>query len=123
MWGDMRTDWGQGDVYIGPGSVWNFLLVTEAIEPRMAALIGASDHDYAPMHLLATRMIRDQEETLFLTAGRRFVYVTDFTNKEYADVFTEVLALRDLGPNWDGDWTGYDDNLLSRVDERMAVTS
>ena len=123
-WAPMRTSWGTGERYVGFVSVWNFLLVVNktVVEP-MATLIRESGYDDAPMHLLATRVTAAHEEHLFLPRGRRFVYVTDFHNREYAVAFTEELAKRELGADWDGEWTGGEDDLLDRVDARMKAMS
>lgn len=127
-WGTLRTDWGVGSAFIPdevPSVPWAFVIVTRADCPDIENTIrSAKDSSDYEAHLLATRIVDEDEETLFgPEPGRLFLYVTGFydgNENSYAESFTEELAQEALPLGWDGDWTGRE-NLLDRVDARHST--
>ena len=121
-WTGVGAHWGNG-VFLADGPAWQrwtFVLLNQVnkVEFNQLLVDNLKPGEPEDAFLFATRHIHDGEETLFLPAGRRYVWVTSFLSTEFGKDFAEVLAAQHLPPDWDGDWKGRD--IIDTMEEAAS---
>ena len=61
--------------WVATGRVWNWFVYEKLTVPALACLIPKQDRIRDRLHVLATTQVTEDEETLFMEKGRRWVWV------------------------------------------------